>query len=89
MGFKYKFLDDVERDDIMCHSLTLGYLYDVEKGVIKDDMMLAIMDGTNLSDEEVRSLRTTDAVGILDAIKSETYPNSDNDTDDVSDKKKP
>jgi len=91
MGVKYK-LANSDTEFVMCYSLTLGYVYDIEKGNIEDDIIGAIVDGTILNEDEVRNLLRTDAMAIFEIIKLETYPelkdeNFDTDTD-TDDKKK-
>ena len=85
------------REDVICQALTFGYMYDLETGVKEENTLDAIMDGADLSEDDVRSLRRPDVGKIFGAIKKETYPelydeNGDEkeieDDDEDDDKKK-
>lgn len=63
------------KDNVLCQSLTFGYLYDVEQGLIPDnDMLGAVVDGTNLDKEGVRALSRVQVNEIWELVKRETYP---------------
>jgi len=87
------------KEPIICQSLTFGYLYDIEVGVVTDDnLSLAIMDSTGMDMDMFRSLRRTEIPIIWEIIKRETYPEiydedgneipDDEDDEQVDDKKK-
>jgi hypothetical protein len=59
---------------VTCHSLTFGYIYDVEQGVIEENVLSAILNATALSEEEIRDLPYNDTLELWNAIKRETYP---------------
>jgi len=62
------------KDAVVCQSLTFGYLYDVENDIVKESVLASVMDGTNLTEDEIRGLLNTDVQRLWDAIKRETYP---------------
>jgi len=61
-------------DEIVCQSLTFGYLYDVENDIVKESVLASVMDGTGLTENDIRALLNTDVQRLWDAIKKETYP---------------
>lgn len=64
----------IGKDSVTCQSLTFGYLYDIEEGVIKETILGAIIDGSNLDEDGVRALTRVQANEIWEIIKKETYP---------------
>lgn len=59
---------------VICQALTFGYMYDIETGVVEDTVLGAVMDGADLTEEDVRKLRRNEIDAVWEAIKKETYP---------------
>ena len=73
MATKY-LIDGDKKKPVICQSLTFGYLYDIEQGIIEDDMMGALQDGCDLDLDGVRALTRIQVTEIWEIIKKETYP---------------
>jgi len=91
-------LTNATKKKITCQALTFGYMYDIEQGLIQEDMLSSVKNGTGLDDDAIRGMLSTDVRAIWDIIKRETYPqlfnedgsekDFDGDADDVDSKKK-
>lgn len=86
MAIKFNF-EDFDKE-IVCQSLTFGYIYDVDKGLIAEDKLDIVENGSNLSFDEIKTLLKTQVDELYVAIRTETYPESDNVEDDEEDKDK-
>jgi hypothetical protein len=60
--------------EIVCQDLTYGYLVQVQEGVIAETKHGVVMNGANLSEDEVFDLRNSDVNAIYDIITRLTYP---------------
>jgi len=64
----------VDGKTIVCMDLTFGYLMDIESGAIEDSMLNAVENGTNLDEEDIKSLRKNEVEKIYNVIMKLTYP---------------
>ena len=95
MTKKYKI--EGTKKSVTCQSLTFGYMYDVEQGVVEESIMSAVLDGTDLDEKGIRSLTRVQVNEIWEIVKQLTYPELYNEDgspkefdleDEVDDKKK-
>jgi len=73
---------------ILCMDLTYGFILSVRDGTIDDSKENVIVDGTDLSIEDVLKLRSHKIEAIYSAIMQLTYPhlyNEDGTLKDLSD----
>lgn len=59
---------------VIIDSLTFGYMFDVENGVVEETELGLVLDGTNLTQETLRKLTRIDVSEIIDIITKQTYP---------------
>lgn len=59
---------------VICQSLTFGYMYDIEQGIVEENIMGAVLDGTDLTLEKLRALTRVQVNEIWEVVKKETYP---------------
>jgi len=90
-----KIQTSLKDDPIICQALTFGYLLDIENELVEESKIGIILDGTDLNEAEIRSLRVPEVTKLINAIKKETYPELYNDdgtmkefNDSLDDKKK-
>jgi len=69
-----KIQTSLKKEPIICMALTFGYLLDIENDLVDESKIGIVLDGTNLNEAEIRSLRVPEVNKIIDAIKKETYP---------------
>jgi hypothetical protein len=73
---------------IRCQSMTFGYLYDVEQGLLDDNLLEAVANGTDMSEDDIRALTRVEVNEIWEIVKKETYPelyNEDGTEKDIED----
>jgi len=61
--------------EVKCYDLTYGYMVGVESGSITETMLGVVEDGTDLSEDEVLSLRRSEVQEVYNTILQLTYPN--------------
>ena len=59
---------------VVIQSLTFGYLYDIENDIIVESPLGLMLDATNLSEDDIRTLTRIETSEIVDLITKETYP---------------
>lgn len=59
---------------VKCYDLTYGYLLDVESGKVVETKHSAIVNATELSEDEVKALRTSEVNALYDVVLRLTYP---------------
>lgn len=82
--------------EVECYDLTYGYLIGIENGSIEDNAITAIVDGSNLNEDDVLALRKHEIELLYRTILQLTYPAAYNedgtlkeiDTKQEDDKKK-
>jgi len=67
---------ETSKGEVVVYDLTVQYLEDIENGTCTDDAINAIVNGTDLTLEEVKSLRKGDIPLLANAIMKLTYPES-------------
>lgn len=60
--------------EIECYDLTYGYLIGIENGSIEDNAITAIVDGSNLNEDDVLALRKHEIEMLYRTILQLTYP---------------
>lgn len=73
MTEKY-YLDNEQKEFVLCQDLTYGYVVGVEDGSIEDTKINAIIDSTGQSEEYIFKLRKHQVDDIFNIIIKLTYP---------------
>lgn len=69
---------ETSKGEIVVYDLTVQYLEDLENELIEDNAYNAIVNGSDLTLEEVKQLRRGDIPLLAHAIMKLTYPESYN-----------
>ncbi len=64
----------IGKKEINCKDFTFGYMLGIEDGSIKDTLLNAVLNGSNLTEEEVKGLRKSEVELIYTTILKLTYP---------------
>jgi hypothetical protein len=86
----------IGKNKIKCYDMTHGFRVGVESGELDDTYSNIVLDGTDLSKEDVAKLRVSEVKHLAETIIRLTYPDAydsdgnlivDNDDEDDSKKK--
>lgn len=64
----------VGNKEVVCMDMTFGYIVGIENGTISDTIENAVLNGTNLTQEEVHGLRKREVELLYSTILRLTYP---------------
>lgn len=64
----------VGNKEVVCMDMTFGYIIGIENGTISDTIENAVLNGTNLTQEEVHGLRRGEVELLYSTILRLTYP---------------
>lgn len=64
----------VGNKEVICMDMTFGYIVGIENGTISDTIENAVLNGTNLTQEEVHGLRKREVELLYSTILRLTYP---------------
>lgn len=90
---------ELVQGEVKVFELTLGFIQDLENGVVEDNEINVIKNATELDDEGIRNLRRSEAGEIFETVMRLTYPDAydeegnikvrpESDEDDIEDDKK-
>lgn len=90
---------ELEQGQVKVLELTLGFILDLESGLVEDNEINVIKNATSLDDDAIRELRRSEVSEIFKTAMMLTYPDAYNedgtlkqlpesDLDDEEDKKK-
>jgi len=65
---------ETSRGLVKVYDLTIGYMSDIQRGIVDDTELNAVLNGTDLTEETIRDYRASDIAILSDAIMRLTYP---------------
>lgn len=71
--------------EVIIYDLSVGFLIDFEAKQVKDDFSSILNDATSLSEEQIRSLRKSEAEFLIKEIMILTYGEIDQNAKSVED----